>query len=79
MLQVFKVKTLSWDLWDKGSAGGDQHCAGANGLSHPPCLGGKEIQGMLWPLSFHLREICSSTQFCVVGSGPLPHGAESLA
>lgn len=30
--------------------------SGASGRSHPPCLGGKEIQGVLWPLSFHLWE-----------------------
>lgn len=45
----------------------------ANGLSHPLCLGGKEIQGMLWPLSFHLWEHLSAVAILVWWDLVLPH------
>lgn len=41
--------------------------AGARGHSHPLRLGRREIQGMLWPLSFHLWEHQSATPICSDG------------
>lgn len=51
--------------------------SGARGYSYSLCPGGKEIQGMLWPLSFHLWERVSNAHL-EWWDLPPSHGAGSL-